>query len=246
MDFFQNFLLNDNKNKSDDILYDSYLKLLKKTKTTPVEALKILETYYPLSNSGELDVKKKLKCYMSLGKNKTVYDAIIKDLSKEISSNAEIENYFLNYLYKFTHDLKSDYISQKIDRFPFSDEEDYRYKFELNEDYIIEKTKQNGNQVREFKIIFSQAFYELILKEIGSSIQRNSINVVNPANMDVLFKNEDDRQKVKVFASKISPLLEDLITNIEWNKTKEEKEILIKNHFKKYYLIFFFGNRSSR
>lgn len=238
MDCFKKFLLSENKNKSDEILYESYFKLLKKNKTKPVEVFQILKDYTPWSDFGELDIKKKLKCYISLGKNKTVYDAIMNDLSKQISNNAEIENYFLNYVDKFSTDLKEHYNNQKVARPKFIIEEDYRYRFELNEDYIIEKTKQNGNQVKEFKIIFSQAFYEILLKEIGLLIKRNSINVTNPENMDVLFKNEDDRQRCKVFSSKISHLLEELITNVDWNKTREEKEFFIKNHFTKYYLKY--------
>jgi hypothetical protein len=137
---------------SDYYLFEAYFKIIK-TVTLPQN--EVLENIKKFQTNSELkNEKKKLLAYLNFNKDKKLYDFIIDDMNPAFTKSPLLTDYWENKLKLFPWPVRQEFIRQKIDANPFSDEEQIGYKFTLDKEWIISKFKLVPSIAGEFRGIF--------------------------------------------------------------------------------------------
>lgn len=182
--------------------------------------------------------KKKLNAYlMHFPKDMNLYEHIMQNMGKLLNSDALFKQLWEDKINLFPKDVQDDYYKQNITIKPWMEQSSYHYKFQVNEEYIIEQAKVSSIKAEKFSRVFHNSL---------GSIIRNQFNPINETKTDIpsvsfLFSIEKDRSRAKIFCNSVAENILFLIKNTNFDLQYNEQYELIDRELQKIYMTFALG-----
>ena len=193
------FLLKNIPN-DDDFIYKTYFELI----TNKIKVLKNEEILTVIDNydTGKdlIKLNAKMNGYSLCEKNESLYHRMINNMSSLFAENAVIAHFFqekMDYYFPEFNKEKEIFKLKYMTRESFFEKENYNYVFELNEQFVFDKTKQSLIDIDEFKILLTTSLYKNLLK-LESSIVFNG-DIYNSKKLDLTLKTLSQKEKIKFF-----------------------------------------------
>jgi hypothetical protein len=222
----------------DSFLYDFYFNALKDKNSIKdtLNSEEILNNIDFLNSPSELALnKKKLNTYiLHFPKEMKLYNHIMQNMGDLIRNNAILKKLWEEKINLFPIDVQQDYYTQNITIKPWEDELSYHYKFQVNEEYIIEQSKAASSKAERF----GRAFHNALGSIIHNNFNPISENRTSNPSVSFLFANEADREKAKKFCNSLAENILSLIKNANYELQYQDQYEAIEKSLKTIYMAF--------
>ncbi len=224
-----------------DSIYDAYFQMLKSKNATsikkdlnPNEIKENIDSFQPTKPN---NLKKKINAYLSnFAKDSVLYNHITKQLEDVISKNGTIKNFWEEKISLFTSDVIKKHNNEKTELPWGTSSSTYLYSFQLNPEFIVEKTHITQNQALYFRGTFHNAIADFISKNFNGELA--NLNGGTYYSVNIIFSELDNKTRAEAFCETIKSNIEHIVTTYCKKETNPNLSEQLKEHFKKLNLAF--------
>lgn len=225
----------------DTFLYNFYFNALK----SKIPARATLDSKEVLSNIDSFNSvfeialnKKKLNAYiLHFPKNMELYNHIMDKMGDLITSDAAFKELWEDKLKLFPNDVQQAYSNKNVTIKPWEDKCSYHYKFQVNEEYIIEQSKVSSTKAERF----GRVFHNTLGSIIGNKFNSIGETRTETPSVSCLFSSEEDRERAKKFCNSVAENILFLIKNANFELQYQEQYEFMDTHLQKMLMSFTLG-----
>jgi hypothetical protein len=222
----------------DTLLYNFYFNTLKnkntdKSSLDPQEVLSNIDSFKSVFETA-LN-KKKLNAYLLyFPKDMNLYNHIMEQMHDLINNDATFKSLWEEKITLFPQEVRKEYSNKNISINPWSDQESYHYKFQVNEEYIIEQSNVSATKAERFGRVFHNSLGSIIHNKFNT-IEETRIS--NPS-VSFLFSSEEDRTRARKFCNSVAENILFLIKNSNFELQYQEQYDFMDMHLQKILTAF--------
>jgi hypothetical protein len=223
---------------NDSLLFDFYFNMLKSKNAVKnkLDFEEILSNIDFFNAPSEIAInKKKINTYiLHFPKDLKLYNHIMGSMEDLIKNNATLKKLWEEKITLFPIDVQQEYYKQNITIKPWDDELSYHYRFQINEEYIIEQSKAASSKAERFSRVFHNVLGTIILNNFNP-IEEGKKNV---SSVSFLFSNEVDRERARKFCNNVAENILSIIKNANYELQYQEQYDAVNLNLQKMYMAF--------
>lgn len=224
-----------------DSIYEAYFQMLKSKSASVIkkdlninEIKENIDSFQPVKPNS---VKKKINAYLSnFTKDSVLYNHVNKQLEEVISRNGTIKIFWEEKIALFTPDVIKQHNNEKTELPWGSSSSTYLYSFQLNAEFIVEKTHITQNQAIYFRGTFHNAIADFVSKNFNGELA--NLNGGTYYSVNIIFNDLDNKNRAEAFCETIKRNIENIVTAYCKKETNPNLSEQLNEHFKKLNLAF--------